>query len=32
VINPDEPLQAAFWNYDRTAPLLDGRISIEGFS
>ncbi|MBO6538024.1 MAG: ABC transporter substrate-binding protein [Rhizobiaceae bacterium] len=24
------PLKVAFWDYDRTAPLLDGRVRIEG--
>jgi 4,5-dihydroxyphthalate decarboxylase len=23
-------LSAAFWNYDRTQPLLDGRATVEG--
>lgn len=26
----DQPLRAAFWNYDRTMPLVDGRVTVEG--
>jgi 4,5-dihydroxyphthalate decarboxylase len=26
------PLQTAFWNYDRTLALIDGRVGVEGFA
>lgn len=27
---PDHPLSVAFWNYDRTLPLTDGRVAVDG--
>ena len=27
---PDHALSAAFWNYDRTLPLTDGRVTVPG--
>src|SRR5271169_4528912 len=26
------PLKTAFWNYDRTLPLIDGRVKVDGFA
>lgn len=27
---PERPLSVAFWNYDRTLPLADGRVTVAG--
>ena len=26
------PISVAFWDYDRTAPLVDGRVRLEGYT